>query len=51
MRSEKQDEYRVTNYSEKIVSEPVPEESRFTWERIEYYVLVAPVPKNRRVKN
>jgi hypothetical protein len=50
MRSEKQDEYTVTNYSEKLVPESVPEKSRFTWEKIEYYVLVAPVQKIEELK-
>ena len=50
MRSEKQDEYKITSYSQKLVSEPVPEQSKFTWERIKYYVLVTPVQRIDELK-
>ncbi|MFZ0511055.1 MAG: hypothetical protein WAM14_05580 [Candidatus Nitrosopolaris sp.] len=50
MRGHKQHEYKVTNYSDKLVVESVPEDSKFTWNNIIYFVLVAPVEKIEQLK-
>lgn len=41
-RSDAHDKYDVISYFDKITNEDVPNNSRFTWDRITYYVVVAP---------
>jgi hypothetical protein len=45
MRNEDQLNYTVTGYSDKMVKENVPEASKFTWNDLKYFVLIAPVTK------
>lgn len=37
--------YDTTGYSEKVVNEDVPEDSRFTWNHISYWLLVSSTSK------
>jgi hypothetical protein len=45
MRSEDQGNYTVDAYSDRIVDEDVPTEDRFTWDKINNFILIAPATK------